>query len=57
VVKGLQRVRSGMPVDAQDIPMANKETLAALAEQLKAVEASNPPRVAQKSAQNAAPRG
>ncbi|WP_248798683.1 multidrug efflux RND transporter periplasmic adaptor subunit MexE [Pseudomonas sp. MWU13-2105] len=45
VVKGLQRVRPGSPVDPEVIPMASKETLAALALQKQALEASNLPQV------------
>ncbi|RJG08796.1 efflux RND transporter periplasmic adaptor subunit [Pseudomonas cavernicola] len=57
VVKGLQRTRPGMAVEPQDIPMANEATVAALAQQRKAVEAANPPRVVQKSdALSSAPR-
>ncbi len=58
VVKGLQRARPGMAVEPQDIPMADATTVAALAEQRKAVEAANPPRVVQKfDALSSAPRG
>ncbi|MFC3942904.1 MexE family multidrug efflux RND transporter periplasmic adaptor subunit [Pseudomonas gingeri NCPPB 3146 = LMG 5327] len=46
IVKGLQRVRPGSPVDPEVIPMASKETLAALAEQRQALEASNLQQVA-----------
>src|SRR5450830_679433 len=46
IVKGLQRVRPGSPVDPEVIPMATKETLAALAQQRQALEASNLPQVA-----------
>jgi multidrug efflux system membrane fusion protein len=42
VVNGLQRVRPGAVVDAQTAPMASDETLAALAEHLRTLEASNP---------------
>ncbi|WP_338524663.1 efflux RND transporter periplasmic adaptor subunit [Pseudomonas batumici] len=45
IVKGLQRVRPGSPVDPEVIPMASKETLAALAQQRQALEASNLPPV------------
>lgn len=41
VVNGLQRVRPGMPVQAEPVPMASDETLAALARQRKAVELAN----------------
>ncbi|MND98254.1 Efflux pump periplasmic linker BepF [compost metagenome] len=40
VVKGLQRVRPGSAVDPQDTPMASEATLAALAQQRQALEAS-----------------
>ncbi|MGF6593876.1 multidrug efflux RND transporter periplasmic adaptor subunit MexE [Pseudomonas sp. 2835] len=40
VVKGLQRVRPGSPVDPQDTPMASDATIAALAQQRQALEAS-----------------
>lgn len=46
IVKGLQRVRPGSPVAPELIPMASKETLAALAQQRQALEASNLPQVA-----------
>ncbi|WP_026145464.1 multidrug efflux RND transporter periplasmic adaptor subunit MexE [Pseudomonas asplenii] len=46
IVKGLQRVRPGSPVDPEVIPMASKETLAALAQQRQALEASNLSQVA-----------
>ncbi|PWB35162.1 efflux transporter periplasmic adaptor subunit [Pseudomonas sp. SDI] len=42
VVKGLQRVRPGSPVTPQDTPMASEATLAALAQQRQALEASLP---------------
>ena len=45
IVKGLQRVRPGSPVDPEVIPMASKETLAALALQKQTLEASNLPQV------------
>lgn len=61
VVKGLQRVRPGSPVQPQDTPMASDATLAALAQQRQALEASNPPRVTPAStvkvASAQAPRG
>ena len=56
VVKGLQRVRPGMPVEARDVPMANAATVAALAEQNQAVAAANPPRLVQQP-NTTAPRG
>ena len=62
VVKGLQRVRPGSPVAPETIPMASKETLAALAQQRQALEASNleqvaPDKAAPKLASAATPRG
>lgn len=62
VVKGLQRVRPGSPVTPETIPMASKETLAALAQQRQALEASNvqqaaPDKSAPKLASTATPRG
>ncbi|SDL64777.1 multidrug efflux RND transporter periplasmic adaptor subunit MexE [Pseudomonas indica] len=50
VVNGLQRVRPGMAVQAQDVPMADEQTLAALREQRRAVEAAQAPRVADRRA-------
>ncbi len=46
IVKGLQRVRPGSPVTPEVIPMASEQTLAALAQQRQALEASNLPKVA-----------
>ncbi|SCW32551.1 MULTISPECIES: multidrug efflux RND transporter periplasmic adaptor subunit MexE [unclassified Pseudomonas] len=46
IVKGLQRARPGSPVTPETVPMASEETIAALAEQRKALEASNLPQVA-----------
>ena len=46
IVKGLQRVRPGSPVTPEVVPMASEQTLAALAQQRQALEASNLPRVA-----------
>jgi multidrug efflux system membrane fusion protein len=43
VINGLQRVRPGSPIDPQDRPMASDETLAALAQQRDALEASHLP--------------
>lgn len=61
VVNGLQRVRPGALVDAQTTPMASQETLAALAEQLKQLEATNPPKTINaavaKTASGNQPRG
>ena len=62
IVKGLQRVRLGAPVAPETIPMASKETLAALAQQRQALEASNleqvaPSKTAPKLAAVATPRG
>lgn len=60
--QGLQRVRPGSPVAPETIPMASKETLAALAQQRQALEASNleqvaPETTAPKLASTATPRG
>ena len=61
VVRGLQRVRPGSTVTPEDTPMASEQTLAALAQQRQALEASNPaPKVAGatvKVASAQAPRG
>jgi len=61
VVKGLQRVRPGSPVTPEETQMASEQTLAALAQQRQALEASNPaPKVAGnnvKVASAQAPRG
>ena len=62
IVKGLQRARPGSPVAPETIPMASKETLAALAQQRQALEASNleqvaPEQTAPKLASSATPRG
>lgn len=46
VVNGLQRAMPGSTVDPQSVPMADAETLAALARQRRAVDASDAPRVA-----------
>jgi multidrug efflux system membrane fusion protein len=46
IVKGLQRVRPGSSVTPEVIPMASEQTLAALAQQRQALEASNLPQVA-----------
>jgi multidrug efflux system membrane fusion protein len=46
IVKGLQRARPGTPVTPETVPMASEETIAALAQQRKALEASNLPQVA-----------
>lgn len=46
IVKGLQRVRPGSPVAPQTVPMASQATLAALAKQRQALEASNLEQVA-----------
>ncbi len=58
VVNGLQRVRPGMHVEPQDVPMASEATLAALASQRKAIEAAQQtpaPSVARRDG-NGAPR-
>ena len=62
IVKGLQRVRPGSPVTPEVIPMASEQTLAALAQQRQALEASNlspakPANGAPKLASVATPRG
>ncbi|MNF32811.1 Efflux pump periplasmic linker BepF [compost metagenome] len=61
VVKGLQRVRPGSPVDPQDTPMASDATIAALAQQRQALEASTQGKAAAtatvKLASASAPRG
>ncbi|MCP3751905.1 multidrug efflux RND transporter periplasmic adaptor subunit MexE [Pseudomonas sp. SBB6] len=61
VVKGLQRVRPGSPVDPQDTPMASDATIAALAQQRQALEASTQGKVvvnpSVKLASASAPRG
>lgn len=61
VVKGLQRVRPGSPVTPQDTPMASEATLAALARQRQALEASTQGKpmgnTTAKLASNQAPRG
>ncbi|MDF3936729.1 multidrug efflux RND transporter periplasmic adaptor subunit MexE [Pseudomonas citronellolis] len=49
VVNGLQRVRPGAEVDAQGVPMASPDTLAALAGQRQALEASQPQKVAEQA--------
>ncbi|MCM8563195.1 multidrug efflux RND transporter periplasmic adaptor subunit MexE [Pseudomonas shahriarae] len=62
IVKGLQRVRPGSPVAPETIPMASQATLAALAQQRQALEASNleqvaPDKAAPKLASVAIPHG
>nr|WP_314483930.1 efflux RND transporter periplasmic adaptor subunit [uncultured Pseudomonas sp.] len=61
VVRGLQRVRPGSQVTPEEAPMASEQTLAALAQQRQALEASsNAPKVAgniNKDASAPAPRG
>ncbi|MBD8572850.1 efflux RND transporter periplasmic adaptor subunit [Pseudomonas syringae] len=42
VVKGLQRVRPGQPVEPEVTPMASEQTLAALRQQRQALEANAP---------------
>ncbi len=57
VVNGLQRAFPGSTVDPQAVPMADEQTLAALASQRQAVDASATPRVAEKTATpNRSPR-
>ena len=46
VINGLQRVRPGAAVDPETAAMASPATLAALADQRHALEASNPPKAA-----------
>ena len=43
--EGLQKVRPGSPVTPEVITMANEQTLAALAQQRQALEASNLPQI------------
>lgn len=61
VVRGLQRVRPGSQVTPEEAPMASEQTLAALAQQRQALEASsNAPKVAgniNKDASAPTPRG
>ncbi len=58
VVNGLQRAMPGATVDPQSVPMADTETLAALARQRRAVDASDAPRVAEQNLKPlSAPRG
>ncbi|KQQ55567.1 RND transporter MFP subunit [Pseudomonas sp. Leaf127] len=61
VVKGLQRVRPGQPVEPEVTPMASEQTLAALRQQRQALEASNAPQINNKAtarlAGATAPRG
>jgi multidrug efflux system membrane fusion protein len=54
IVKGLQRARPGAPVTPEVVPMASEQTLAALAQQRKALEASNLPQVAPSKATSTA---
>jgi multidrug efflux system membrane fusion protein len=56
VVKGLQRVRPGSPVDPEVTPMASAETLAALDKQRRALDASNASQVRAKPTNVAALR-
>ncbi|MBD8493359.1 multidrug efflux RND transporter periplasmic adaptor subunit MexE [Pseudomonas syringae] len=60
VVKGLQRVRPGQPVEPEVTPMASEQTLAALRQQRQALEA-NAPQINNKAtarlASATAPRG
>ncbi|MDZ5605417.1 efflux RND transporter periplasmic adaptor subunit [Pseudomonas sp. RP23018S] len=61
VIKGLQRVRPGSQVTPQDAPMASDATLANLARQREALQASQPAATPSKDAANlasaSAPRG
>lgn len=57
VVNGLQRAFPGTTVEPQNVPMADAQTLTALARQRQAVDASGAPHVAEKTAKPAiAPR-
>jgi multidrug efflux system membrane fusion protein len=49
VVNGLQRAIPGSTVDPQSVPMADAETLAALARERRAVDAGDTPRVAEQN--------
>ncbi|KAF1072276.1 MAG: Efflux pump periplasmic linker BepF [Pseudomonas citronellolis] len=57
VVNGLQRVRPGAEVDAQGVPMASPDTLAALAHDRQLIEDAQGPKVAEKAANRDTPRG
>ena len=58
VVNGLQRALPGSTVDPQSVPMADAETLAALARERRAVDARDAPRVAEQNLKPiSAPRG
>jgi len=57
VINGLQRVRPGAQVDPEVAQMASPATLAALAEQRQALEASNTPATPVKVASVSTPRG
>jgi multidrug efflux system membrane fusion protein len=59
VVKGLQRVRPGSQVTPEETAMASEATLATLARQRQALEASNPAPISPsvKLASASAPRG
>ncbi|MCI0997877.1 efflux transporter periplasmic adaptor subunit, partial [Pseudomonas corrugata] len=50
----LQRARPRAPVTPEVVPMASEQTLAALAQQRKALEASNLPQVAPSKAPSTA---
>jgi multidrug efflux system membrane fusion protein len=56
VVNGLQRAMPGSTVDPQAVPMADSETLAALARLRQAVDARDAPRVAEQNAKAGTPR-
>jgi multidrug efflux system membrane fusion protein len=56
VVNGLQRAMPGMPVDAQDVPMADERTLAALTSEQDALKLREQPRVTQAD-KHGSPRG
>ena len=56
VVNGLQRAQPGSTVDPQNVPMADSDTLAALARLRQAVDARDAPRVAEQNAKPGTPR-
>ena len=56
VVNGLQRAMPGSIVEPQSVPMADSETLAALARLRHAVDARDAPRVAEQNAKSGTPR-
>ncbi|MNW19118.1 hypothetical protein D3C71_2189650 [compost metagenome] len=56
MVNGLQRAMPGSIVEPQSVPMADSETLAALARLRQAVDARDAPRVAEQNAKSGIPR-